>query len=134
MSNEKPWQDLTPDEQANEIRQIKMWLLRISESLVKIAEKINAIVADGCRQQRRGWLRAERVPLWKRSRALVEKLEEGRSVDRGAVEVGPPPFPRRSVGTLTIMQGAYQLRFAPFERTSPVRKRSAGRWAIGRQT
>jgi len=43
MSNEKPWQDLTPDEQANEIRQIKMWLLRISESLVKIAEKINAI-------------------------------------------------------------------------------------------
>jgi hypothetical protein len=43
MSNDKLWQDMTPDEQANEIHQIKTWLLRIAEGLNKLAEKVNAI-------------------------------------------------------------------------------------------
>jgi hypothetical protein len=43
MSSDKPWQDMTPDQQANEIHQIKTWLLRIAEGLEKLAEKVVAI-------------------------------------------------------------------------------------------
>ena len=43
MSNDKRWQDMTPDEQADDIEQIKTWVMRIADSLEAVAEKVKAI-------------------------------------------------------------------------------------------